>query len=374
MKFVFALILVVFVTDVKPLFEEVSDIIFKKYATMKILEDCYGKPAINNMLSEVALAFARCRGKPSFLPILEQLGTFNAEQIPEIEPEMVTEIISTTTSPPPPPPTSNSPVKEVPLVVFQKPVAPQVPPHMLPQNFYDPYPRYEQYGNRRYWLPGYYPPGKSQFQQRFPYDEESYYYSMLSNPEDYRWKRAEHRTMPEDEQENLPAEQENPPAPALNLPNVSSLFAKQQAILGNMTCVMKEIGFIGEDMQPLYDNIRKRIDDLPVTAQLKTDLIEGIETCQQFSSCMPVKTFGDIPILRDIVKPYTFFKCFKGKKIEACMKKDMREKFLSLLSGASSGRAKQSREYGASEKEESIESIFNMVYGFDMNKSSDDIF
>jgi hypothetical protein len=91
-------------------------------------------------------------------------------------------------------------------------------------------------------------------------------------------------------------------------------------------------------------------------------------------SCMPVKTFGDIPILRDIVKPYTFFKCFKGKKIEACMKKDMREKFLSLLSGASSGRAKQSREYGASEKEESIESIFNMVYGFDMNKSSDDIF
>jgi hypothetical protein len=58
---------------------------------------------------------------------------------------------------------------------------------MLPQNFYDPYPRYEQYGNRRYWLPGYYPPGKSQFQQRFPYDEESYYYSMLSNPEDYRW-------------------------------------------------------------------------------------------------------------------------------------------------------------------------------------------
>ncbi len=36
MKFVFALILVVFVTDVKPLFEEMSDIIFKKYATMKV--------------------------------------------------------------------------------------------------------------------------------------------------------------------------------------------------------------------------------------------------------------------------------------------------------------------------------------------------
>ena len=36
MKLAFALILVIFVTDVKPLFEEVSDIIFKKYATMKV--------------------------------------------------------------------------------------------------------------------------------------------------------------------------------------------------------------------------------------------------------------------------------------------------------------------------------------------------
>ena len=79
------------------------------------------------MLSEVALAFARCRGKPSFLPILEQLGTFSVEQVPELEPEMVTEIMSTTTSPPLPPTTAtNSPVKELPLVVFQKPVAPQV--------------------------------------------------------------------------------------------------------------------------------------------------------------------------------------------------------------------------------------------------------
>lgn len=89
---------------------------------------------------------------------------------------------------------------------------------------------------------------------------------------------------------------------------------------------------------------------------------------------MPAKTFGDVPILKDIVKPYTFFKCFKGKKIEACMKKDLREKFVALLTGSSS-RGKQSREYdAASEKQESMESIFNMVYGFDMNKASDDIF
>lgn len=36
-------------------------------------------------------------------------------------------------------------------------------------------------------------------------------------------------------------------------------------------------------MQPNYSNIRKRIDNLPVTAELKADLIDGIETCQQFT-------------------------------------------------------------------------------------------
>lgn len=36
MKAVFVLILVVFVTDVRPIFEEMSDMIFQKYATMKV--------------------------------------------------------------------------------------------------------------------------------------------------------------------------------------------------------------------------------------------------------------------------------------------------------------------------------------------------
>lgn len=87
------------------------------------------------MINEVALAFARCRGKPSFLPILEQLGSFNAELVPEVEPEpeMSTEtIITTSTTPPPPTTTTISPVKQVPLVVFQKPVAPQVVRRITP--------------------------------------------------------------------------------------------------------------------------------------------------------------------------------------------------------------------------------------------------
>ena len=56
----------------------------------------------------------------------------------------------------------------------------------MPQNAYGHFSQFG-YGSRPYWF-GYYPPSQqAQFQQRYPYDEESYYYSILSNPEAYRW-------------------------------------------------------------------------------------------------------------------------------------------------------------------------------------------
>ena len=36
-------------------------------------------------------------------------------------------------------------------------------------------------------------------------------------------------------------------------------------------------------MQPNFEAIRKRIDNMPLSSDLKSDLFDGIETCQQFS-------------------------------------------------------------------------------------------
>uniref|UniRef100_A0A0P6DJ49 Uncharacterized protein n=2 Tax=Daphnia magna TaxID=35525 RepID=A0A0P6DJ49_9CRUS len=382
MKFAFVLLLVIFVTDVTPILEEVSDIIFKKYATMKIMEDCYGKEAVNNMLSEVALAYARCRGKPSFLPILEQIGSFNLEQASEepqvtqteslteplTDPPTTTTTTSATSTTTPTPDTS---VKQVPYAVYRPPAV------KIPQEVVDQYPPFG-YDDPRFWL-GYFPPNRRlQFQQRFPYGDSGYYYGGPVSPGAYRWKRAEHRTLPEDNQEiveELPVVTEgSQPTGPFAFPFANNMFSKHEAILGNATCVMKEIGFIGDDMQPNYSNIRKRIDNLPVTAELKADLIDGIETCQQFTSCIPTKTYSDIPVLREMVTPYAFFKCFKGRKIEACMKKDLREKFVSLLTGLPASRGKQMRDETASEVQANMDGVFNMIYGFDMNSRSTSFF
>lgn len=75
-----------------------------------------------------------------------------------------------------------------------------------------------------------------------------------------------------------------------------------------------------------------------------------------------------------MVTPYAFFKCFKGRKIEACMKKDLREKFVSLLTGLPASRGKQMRDETASEVQANMDGVFNMIYGFDMNSRSTSFF
>ncbi len=82
--------------------------------------------------------------------------------------------------------------------------------------------------------------------------------------------------------------------------------------------------------------------------------------------------YGNVPVMKDLVKPLSFFKCFKGRKIEACMKKDLRDKFGSLLSGITSNIRSQLNSpttSGETDGMDKVQSIFNMVYGFDMDNT-----
>lgn len=56
------------------------------------------------------------------------------------------------------------------------------------------------------------------------------------------------------------------------------------------------------------------------------------------------------------------------------MKKDLREKFVSLLTGLPASRGKQMRDETASEVQANMDGVFNMIYGFDMNSRSTSFF
>ncbi|CAH2068985.1 unnamed protein product, partial [Iphiclides podalirius] len=95
----------------------------------------------------------------------------------------------------------------------------------------------------------------------------------------------------------------------------------------NVTCVMQELGYIDRSLEPNYDQIRQRISDLPVSSALKGDIQDGLQFCQKFSQCVPEIKRDVAPLSQELIKPMFFFRCYKHKKLEACIMKDIRERF-----------------------------------------------
>lgn len=46
---------------------------------------------------------------------------------------------------------------------------------------------------------------------------------------------------------------------------------------------MQELGYLDENLEPNYVKIQERITNLPVDDELRKDMQEGVQFCQQFS-------------------------------------------------------------------------------------------
>ncbi|KAL3281219.1 hypothetical protein HHI36_004433 [Cryptolaemus montrouzieri] len=94
----------------------------------------------------------------------------------------------------------------------------------------------------------------------------------------------------------------------------------------NMTCIMQELGYLDENLEPDYDKISERIKNLPVPEALREDVQDGFQFCKQFSQCVPQTMRPNSLLSRELTRPVIFFKCYQHKKIEACIMKDFRER------------------------------------------------
>lgn len=64
---------------------------------------------------------------------------------------------------------------------------------------------------------------------------------------------------------------------------LEALTARMSGRVRNVTCVMQELGYLNDNLEPNYEKIQAKIGTLPIPDELKQDIQDGVQFCQQFS-------------------------------------------------------------------------------------------
>ncbi|XP_039745391.1 uncharacterized protein LOC120623429 [Pararge aegeria] len=311
-----------------------DDKFIKKYAMMKIYESCFGPEVVKQLRQEMKDAVAKCCSAPSLDEPSNDLPNEppNPQSLPSIlfgklPPGFAMDPNTQTITRPLdgahnhdnnlPQPDQGQQLQKVPPIGNILPFRSQGPfqppsPYMTPGQFRPLAPPYYQYP----YNPMFYsPPGLQYnpyaYQQQQPFQQGMYqqpYFAGNSRmSRDFNIQR-------DDQRDHL------------------ELLHHRNAAVGrvrNITCVMQELGYVDHNMQPNYEQITQRISNLPVSSELKGDIQDGMQFCQKFSQCVPDIKRDVAPLSQELIKPMFFFRCYKHKKLEACIMKDIRERFTS---------------------------------------------
>ncbi|CAH1984939.1 unnamed protein product [Acanthoscelides obtectus] len=325
-----------------------DDKFLKKYAMMKIYESCFGDEVIRQIRREMKQACAKCAGAGD-MPMPPPANPMGAEQRPMGEEENFR-------------PHRQENIPQVPLAPHQAPQLPQgidaeklhqaifaFRPNAAPQaayrpftpasppSFYGPFgaaPQFTPMGASMYY-PGFQQLPFSPYAFPIPAGGQSYFGSRMSRDMDIRSQ-------------------------------IEAITSRMSGKARNVTCILQELGYLDENFEPNFARINERINNLPIAEELRKDMLDGVSFCQQFSQCVPDMKKEKSPLSRDFVRPMFFFKCYKHKKLEACIMKDMREKFSGVgeedfetdLDLRRTGRSRQIGE------DKEVEDLSNIVYEF----------
>jgi len=100
---------------------------------------------------------------------------------------------------------------------------------------------------------------------------------------------------------------------------------KMACMIGNMTCMLRDLDWMNEDKTPNFALYEKKINDIPGADKegLKAELLWGLDCCKDFSMCVsPQKAKS--PFLKELGTFISFSKCFEMKKMMACMKTEFK--------------------------------------------------
>ncbi|XP_047521174.1 uncharacterized protein LOC125060346 [Pieris napi] len=295
-----------------------DDKFIKKYAMMKIYESCFGAEVVKQIRREMKEAYAKCSSPPSFEETPNQ-------QIPSIlfgklPPGFAMDPNTQTITKPSPDGAGQNQENELPnhekLHVQKIPLSQLLPLRSQPPFQSQPIPPYMMPTN-----PQFRPFSSASPFYQFPYPMPPYQYPGQYNP----------YYQPMQQFYQQPLYPSNRMSRDLDLRDRLDIITRgpNAGKVRNITCVMQELGYIDHNLEPNYEQITQRIANLPVSSDLKGDIQDGLQFCQKFSQCVPDMKRDVSPLSQELIKPMFFFRCYKHKKLEACIMKDIRDRFTS---------------------------------------------
>ncbi|XP_066155467.1 uncharacterized protein [Euwallacea fornicatus] len=316
-----------------------EDRFIKKYAMMKIYESCFGPEVVRQIRKEMKNACAKCATYEAPPP-----PTTQAPAPSTVEPSQADAQA----------PAANSVYpggididKLNQAIIAYRPNAPAPPsfrpasynpPQALGGNFYSPMafssPNFQ--GAVPYFYPGY---------QQIPFSPYGGY--PMGGHQFYNGGSRMSRDMDIRGQ-------------------IEAITSKMTGKVRNVTCVMQELGYLDGNLEPNFNKISQRIGNLPVDDELKRDMQDGVTFCQQFSQCVPDIKKDKSPLSRELIRPMFFFKCYKHKKLEACIMKDVREKYAGVSDDDFEGSDVELRRTGRKmdSQEKEIDTLAASMYEF----------
>merc|ERR1711872_114454 len=102
------------------------------------------------------------------------------------------------------------------------------------------------------------------------------------------------------------------------------LKEKMACMIGNMTCMLRDLDYMKADNTPNFDAFTKKLADWQGSQDLKDELTWGMDVCKDFSMCISPQR-AKSPFMKELGHYISFAKCMEMKKMMACMKTDYKK-------------------------------------------------
>jgi len=184
-------------------------------------------------------------------------------------------------------------------------------------------------GEKIVYIKPYPPPSPSQYHQVVRYHQQPYFPPQYFGYQ-YGYQPQQGQSYPHSRSKRqntgpilAPSQPQQSGAGEAEMFYYEKMKMKMQAQVGNATCIAKMMGYLDENDEVAYDQIKTEYNESNVPDVMKQEFIDNVDICRELSECIPERVLEKKPYGSQYGRQLFFFKCEEKRYKEVCLKKAM---------------------------------------------------